>query len=237
MISAFPLGDFLAGVFGAFGALAAIVERYRSGKGQVVDVSLFEPFLRIIESAVLRYDLKGELKPRMGNQMEEDVPRNIYETSDARHYAVSVGPQQAFEGFADAMQMPELKSDTRFSSLRHRVENRDAIDGIISTWSKGMTLENALAVLTKHGVVVGPVNSLEEVVTDPHVIARRVIERVLDPDFEKLRMVQPVPRLSDTPGAVRWTGKAAGAANDFIYSTLLNFDKEKLDRLEQQNII
>src|SRR5690606_17657587 len=82
MVSAFPLGDYLAGVFGAFGALAALHHREKTGRGQIIDVALYEPILRIIESVVVRYDQTGRGKPLLGNQMEEDVPRNVYATAD-----------------------------------------------------------------------------------------------------------------------------------------------------------
>ena len=130
MVSAFPLGDYLAGVFGAFGAMVALRERERSGRGQVVDVSLYEPFLRIIESVVVRYDQTGRLKPRLGNQMEEDVPRNVYATADGGFVTISCGSERIFKNLLKAMGRADLSADPRFASMSMRVENRSAIDGI-----------------------------------------------------------------------------------------------------------
>jgi succinyl-CoA--D-citramalate CoA-transferase len=136
MVSAFPLGDYMAGIFGAFGALAALRARDRepagAGRGQVVDVSLYEPILRILESMVLRFDQTGQRKPRLGNQMEEDVPRNIYPTADGGHIAISCGSQRIFDHLMDAIERPELKTDPRFGSMLARVVHRDAIDDAVA---------------------------------------------------------------------------------------------------------
>ena len=128
MVSAFPLGDYLAGIFGAFGAMVALHRRERTGRGQVVDVSLYEPLLRIIESVVVRYDQTGKFKPRLGNQMEEDVPRNIYPTRDGGHVAISCGSQRIFENLLDAIGRADLKRDARFVTMADRVTHRDAIE-------------------------------------------------------------------------------------------------------------
>ncbi|MGB3389713.1 MAG: CoA transferase, partial [Pseudaminobacter sp.] len=117
MVSAFPMGDYMAGIFGAFGALAALHNRGRCGLGQVVDVALYEPLLRIIEAVVVRYDQTGQKKPLLGNQMEEDVPRNIYATADGGSIAISCGSQRIYEGLADAMERPDLKDDPRFATM------------------------------------------------------------------------------------------------------------------------
>ncbi len=120
MVSAFPLGDYLAGIFGAFGAMIALHERERSGRGQVVDVSLYEPLLRIIESVVVRFDQTGRLKPRLGNQMEEDVPRNVYATADGGHVAISCGSERIFENLLRAMGRMDLRADARFAGMAQR---------------------------------------------------------------------------------------------------------------------
>src|SRR5699024_5551108 len=138
-ISAFPMGDYLAGVFGAFGAMAALHYRSRTGEGQVVDVSLFEPLFRLMESVVLRYDQTGQKKPLLGNQMEEDVPRNVYRTADEGFVAISCGSQRIFENLTCAMQRSDLATDPRFCTMTRRVENREAIDLEVAHWIKSHT--------------------------------------------------------------------------------------------------
>jgi len=237
MVSAFPLGDYLAGTFGAYGAMAALRARDATGQGQVVDVSLFEPFLRILESVVVRYDQTGQTKPRLGNQMEEDVPRNIYPTADGGFIAISCGSQRIFENLMDAIERPELKSDPRFASMALRVVNRAAIDGAVKDWMARQGTDAALKRLIAHQVVAGTVNDIESVLADIHVAARDAIVAVADPVLGSMRMPAPVPKLSATPGKVRWSGRESGADNDYVFSDLLGLDKTALDALHRRNLI
>jgi succinyl-CoA--D-citramalate CoA-transferase len=237
MVSAFPLGDYLAGTFGAFGAMAALRARDSSGHGQVVDVSLYEPFLRILESVVVRYDQTGQKKPRLGNQMEEDVPRNIYPTADGGYIAISCGSQRIFEDLMDAIERPELKKDPRFASMALRVANRDAVDSAVKEWAARQPTATALQELVAHHVVAGKVNDIESVLADAHIIAREAVVAVNDPTLGSMRMPAPVPKLSATPGAVRWTGREPGADNRYVFSDLLGLDEASIEALQRQNII
>lgn len=237
MVSAFPLGDYLAGTFGAYGAMVALHERQRSGKGQVVDVSLYEPLLRIIESLVVRYDQTGAGKARLGNQMEEDVPRNIYATSDGGHIAISCGSERIFENLLTAMGRMDLRADERFASMAARVAHRDAIDAVVAEWMRGNTTAEALAKLDTAGVVAGKINDIADVLDDPHIKARAAIVTMMDKELGEMRMPAPVPHLSQTPGEVRWTGGKIGRDNDGVFSGLLNMAPELIQRLKDGKVI
>ncbi len=237
MVSAFPLGDYLAGIFGAFGAMVAVHESRKSGRGQVVDVTLYEPFLRIIESVVVRYDQTGKLKPRLGNQMEEDVPRNVYATADGGFITISCGSERIFENLLKAMGRLDLKGDPRFTGMTARVRNRDAIDDIVAAWMQSQKAEDALAVLEKCEVVAGRVNDISDLLGDPHVAARGAITTLLDGALGPVRMPAPVPRLSETPGRIRWTGGETGAHNKDIFEGLLGMTIERVEALKRQGII
>ena len=237
MVSAFPLGDYLAGVFGAFGAMVAVHESRRSGQGQVVDVTLYEPFLRIIELVVMRYDQTGKLKPRLGNQMEEDVPRNVYATADGGFITISCGSERIFENLLKAMGRLDLIGDPRFTGMSARVQNRDAIDDIVAAWMKGQRAEDALALLEKFDVVAGRVNDISDVLGDPHVAAREAIATLLDGTLGSVRMPAPVPRLSETPGRIRWSGGEMGAHNKDVFEGLLGMTSGRVETLKRQGII
>ena len=237
MVSAFPLGDYLAGIFGAFGAMVALHERDRSGRGQVVDVSLYEPLLRIIESVVVRFDQTGRLKPRLGNQMEEDVPRNVYATADGGHIAISCGSERIFENLLRAMERTDLLSDARFAGMAARVANRGAIDDVVSAWMRQQTMATALAVLERNEVVAGRINDMAEVLEDPHIAARAAITTLLDAELGALRMPAPVPQLSATPGEIRWAGGRMGEHNAEIYEGFLGLDAARIAALRQQEVI
>lgn len=237
VVSAFPLGDYLAGIFGAFGALVALHERARSGRGQVVDVSLYEPFLRIIESVVVRFDQTGRLKPRLGNQMEEDVPRNVYCTADDGYIAISCGSERIFENLLTAIDRMDLRGDPRFASMAARVENRDAIDEVVAKWMQTQTTADALDALERNEVVAGRINDMADVFSDAHVAAREAITTLLDRDLGPVRMPAPVPKLSATPGQVRWAGAHMGAHNADVYEHLLGMDAARLAALRQREVI
>jgi crotonobetainyl-CoA:carnitine CoA-transferase CaiB-like acyl-CoA transferase len=237
MVSAFPLGDYLAGIFGAFGAMVALHHRQRTGRGQVVDVSLYEPLLRIIESVVVRYDQTGQSKPRLGNQMEEDVPRNVYATRDGGHIAVSCGSQRIFDNLLRAVGRQDLKSDPRFLTMSDRVANRDAIDGIVAEWMARQTTDGAIDLLERHQVVAGRIQSIAQVLEDPHVIAREAIATLFDDELGPMRMPAPVPRLSETPGALRWTGARAGAHNEDVLVGLLGMSAGNVSRLREEGVV
>jgi crotonobetainyl-CoA:carnitine CoA-transferase CaiB-like acyl-CoA transferase len=237
MVSAFPLGDYLAGVFGAFGAMVALHERERSGCGQVVDVSLYEPLLRIIESVVVRFDQTGLRKPRLGNQMEEDVPRNVYATADGGYIAISCGSERIFENLLMAMDRMDLRADPRFTSMAARVENRGAIDDVVAAWMRQQTTADALLQLDRHQVVAGRINDIADVLQDPHIAAREAIVTLLDGELGPVRMPAPVPKLSATPGSIRWAGARMGAHNDEIFGSLLGLDGGRMAALRQLGVI
>jgi len=237
MVSPYPLGDYLAGTFAALGSMMSLNHVKSTGRGQVVDVSLFEPFFRTLENMVLLYDQLGEKKPRLGNQMQEDVPRNLYRTADDGWIAISSGSQAVFGLLADAMERPDLKSDPRFTSAEKRAEHRDVIDAIVAGWMLSLPTKTAQTRLEAAKMVSGSVLDVEAIFNDPHYAAREAIATVTDPDLGELRMPAPIPKLSATPGRIKWSGRQPGADNDFVYKELLGMDDDKLARLRSANII
>lgn len=236
-VSAFPMGDYLAGVFGAFGVLAALHHRDRSGAGQIVDVALYEPLLRIIESVVVRFDQTGLKKPLLGNQMEEDVPRNVYATADGGAIAISCGSQRIFEGLMDAMERPDLKSDPRYATMTDRVHHRDLIDAEVAAWLRTQPTAIALEKLLNNKVVAGKVNDIADVLADQHIAARDAIVSVVDSVLGPMRMPAPVPKLSATPGRVKFTGGELGSANAEVFQNWCALGDADLLQLKKMKIV
>ena len=237
MVSPYPLGDYLAGTFGALGAMIALNHRRRTGRGQVVDVSLFEPIFRTLEAMVVRFDQLGEKKPRLGNQMEEDVPRNLYATADGGAIAISSGSQAIFENLLDAMGRADLKGDTRFESAEQRVRHRDVIDAVVADWMRSLPTSDAMQRLEENRMVAGPVWEVDRIVEDPHYAARGAIAAMPDEDLGSLRVPAPVPKLSRTPGRVRWGGGDLGADNDYVFRELLRMEASAIEELRAQGVI
>ena len=237
MVSPYPLGDYLAGTFGALGAMIALNHRRRTGRGQVVDVSLFEPIFRTLEAMVVRFDQLGEKKPRLGNQMEEDVPRNLYATADGGAIAISSGSQAIFENLLDAMGRADLKGDTRFESAEQRVRHRDVIDAVVADWMRSLPTSDAMQRLEENRMVAGPVWEVDRIVEDPHYAARGAIAAMPDEDLGSLRVPAPVPKLSRTPGRVRWGGGDLGADNDYVFRELLRMEASAIEELRVKGVI
>jgi len=237
MVSSFPMADYLAGIFSAFGALAALEERRRSGRGQVVDTALYEPLLRIIETAVLRWDQTGEMKQRVGNQMQEDVPRNVYATRDGGHVALSIGSDRLFQALLDGMQRPDLKDDERFTTMANRIRHRDIIDAEVAKWFGENETETVLETMGRHRVIVGKVHDMADVFDDTHICAREMIAEIAEPLLGTLKMPAPVPKLSRTPGKIRWAGKPMGSDNDHVYRHLLGIPEDRIRALGSDGII
>lgn len=236
-VSAFPMGDYLAGIFGAFGALAALHHREKSGQGQIVDVALYEPLLRIIESVIVRYDQTGQKKPLLGNQMEEDVPRNVYATADNGAIAISCGSQRIYEGLVDAMNRPDLKTDPRFGTMALRVANRDIIDAEVANWIATQRSDEVLELLLANHVVAGRINDIDDVLGDAHVAAREAVKTIIDDQLGPMRMPAPTPKLSDTPGQIKWSGREPGDANDEIFVEWLGVAADEMKNLRANGII
>lgn len=237
MVSPFPMADYLAGTFGAFGALAAIHERRASGRGQVVDATLFEPLLRIIDTAIVQYDQLGASKPRLGNQMQEDVPRNVYATADGGFVALSIGSDQLFRNLLDAIGHSDLKDDPRFINMQARADNRDETDLLVADWMAANSTQVILETMERHRVVVGKVFDMADVFGDAHVAARDALTTVNDPELGDMRLAAPVPKLSRTPGNIRWTGKATGADNQLVFGEYLNMTPQRVEELAADGII
>lgn len=219
-LSAFPLVDVVAGHSAVQGSLMAVYERQRSGRGQVVDVSLYESLFRLADAQVIGYDQAGIIKQRNGNRMDEDSPRNTYQTSDDKWIAISAGSQRTFSRLATAIGQPELTDDPRFDTNRNRVANAEELDQIMADWFAARTSSDAMEIMVDSDVVAGLVYTIEDIFADPHYKARENIIDVDDPQLGTVRMQNVSPRLDRTPGRVRWTGGQMGDDNDEILAEL-----------------
>lgn len=236
-LSAFPLADTVAATFGALGALAAVFHRYSTGKGQVVDVSLFEPLFRLVESQVIAYDQLGIIKKRRGNRLEENAPRNAYETRDGEYVAVSVLSPRSWERFTRAIGREELIDDSRFIDNVRRCENAEALDEIIARWHKERNLSDVLHIFEENDVVAGPVYDIARIFSDEQYRAREAIIEVQDPRLGVIRMQNVAPRLTLTPGGVRHPGLELGFHNNDVYIDELGMTPARFAELSASGII
>jgi len=234
----FPLADSTASTFAAMAAMFAIYNRdHGDGKGQVIDVSLYEPLFRLVESQVIGFDQLGIVKQRQGNRLAEDSPRNTYQTRDGRWIGISASSQRTYERLAEALGMPELITDPRFVDNTSRCENDVALDEIIAAWFSQRDCDELMALFEHADVVAGPVLDIRDIVADPQYVARQNIISVPDDDFGSVRMQGVVPRFVGTPGEVRHSGRSLGADNEAIYKGMLKLSDEEFVRLTKEGII
>jgi succinyl-CoA--D-citramalate CoA-transferase len=238
-LSAFPLVDCLAGLTASMATLAAVHERdvKGSGKGQMVDVTLFESLFRLVETQVIAFDQLGIVKERAGNRLPEDSPRNAYETSDGGYVAVSAGSQRTFSRLVAAMGRAELADDPRYGSAQSRAEYADELDAQVAAWFAEQTLADAMAKLEAGDVIAGPIYDIQDIMKDPHFKAREDIIEVEDPDLGVIRMPGVMPKFSRTPGAVRHAGGKPGADNDWFYLETLGLTPEEFATLKEERVV
>ena len=232
-LPAFGLADGIAGITGAYAALAAL--RWRDGagegRGQVVDMSLYEPLFSILGPQIIEYDQLGILQRRQGNRSPRTAPRNTFETSDGRWVALSAGTQQVADRIFAAVGRPELADDPRFDSPRARRENSDAINDILLDEIRSRSLAELMEAFEQAGAPMAPVLEADQIVEDPHYTERGSIIAVDDPNLGQVRMPAPLPRMSASPPAVRWTGhKEMNADSDYVYEQLLGLTEAEARR-------
>lgn len=234
----FPLADSVAATFSAMSAMFAIYHRdNHGGAGQEIDVSLYEPLFRLVESQVIGFDQLGIVKQRQGNRLAEDSPRNTYLTRDGRWIGISASSQRTFERLAEAMGMPELVTDPRFVDNKSRCDNDVALDEIIAGWFSRHDSAEMLALFDAAEVVAGPVLDISDIFKDPHYASRGNIVSAPDDDFGAVRMQGVVPRFGSTPGEVRHSGRALGADNDEVYADVLGVSRAELQALKNDGVI
>jgi formyl-CoA transferase len=236
---ALSIGDSLAGMFAAQGALAALYRRTVTGDGQVVDAALTESCLAVQESTIPDYDVGGVVRGPSGTRLEGIAPSNIYRSADGSWVVIAANQDTVFRRLCQAMGRPELATDDRFATHVARGRNQDELDKIIGDWAADRLPADIIETLGAVGVISGPINTVAEVVNDPQLRARGMIVEHWDERVGR-SILGPgiVPVLSGTPGSVRTAGPARpGQHNDEIYTGLLGKNAEELDRLRTAGVV
>ena len=216
-----PLGDGIAGITGAYAIMVGLYGRTNNGgRGQVIDLSLYEPLFRLLEPALIDYDQMGIASGRIGNRSSHVAPRNTYRCSDGQWVSLSGSTQTMWERLCSALGRPELADDKRFSSNELRVENVVALDAEIAAWMGIHVREDVIRLMNEAQVAVGPIFDIPTIFKDPHFAAREDLIEVPDPDFGSMRLANVVPRFSDTPGRILTTGPALGAHTNEVLGEL-----------------
>jgi formyl-CoA transferase len=234
------LGDSLAGMFAAQGILAALYWRdaLGGGKGQIVDVSLMEGCFALLESTVPEYDRLGVVRGPSGTALKGVAPSNIFESSDAKWMVIAANADKVFRRLCAAMEQPELADDPRFATHRARGDNQEELEGIVADWASRHTAAEIDRVLNDAGVICGPIYTIADIFEDEHYHAREMLVTHEDPEFGEYVGPGIVPRFSETPGRVRWSGTwEEGSHNRDVYGGLLGLSDDELAALKEQGVL
>jgi crotonobetainyl-CoA:carnitine CoA-transferase CaiB-like acyl-CoA transferase len=215
------IGDSLASLHGVIGALMSLLRvKTGQGRGQVVDVSLYESVFNLMESLVPEYDLMGHVRTRTGGALPGISPSNTYPTSDGRHIVIAGNSDAIFKRLMHIVGRPDLADDPALASNDGRVRSNGLLDAAIAAWTATKTMDEILALLDEADVPAGRIYSVADIVDDPHYVAREMILSTELPGDVTVKMPGIAPKLSDTPGVVRWAGPTLGQHTDEVLAGL-----------------
>ncbi|MBW2427155.1 MAG: CoA transferase [Deltaproteobacteria bacterium] len=237
LLPSIPLGDMLSGFSGMIGALVACYARDRveggSGRGQHVDVSLYEPILQLLALPLAIHDGKGPPPKRSGSRVEGGVPRNLYRCRDGHWIALSGTTDAQVARVLETIGRSSEEDRARYGTSPARLRVADELDGLVAAWIAEHDRETTLRAFHEARIPVAPVNDLAAILDDPHVRARASIDSLADPELGRVSLVVPTPRLSETPGAHRNTGPPLGAHNAEVFREWLGIDEGEIEALER----
>ncbi|MCC7089194.1 MAG: CoA transferase [Chloroflexi bacterium] len=231
------VADYGAGIFAAFGALAALRARELSGRGQDVDMALYEAVWRMSGTHAANYGLSGKDRERSGNYFPGVVPAEQFETSDGQFLVVNATTQRSFEKLCQAIGQPELVQDPRFTPRKHLLENHAAIHAIVGEWVASRALAECQELLDRFGVPATKVYNTSDIVGDPHFAARQQVISVESTDHGQLLQPGVVPILTETPGQVRGRAPLLGEHNEEVYLGLLGLAEDEYGRLRAAGVL
>jgi crotonobetainyl-CoA:carnitine CoA-transferase CaiB-like acyl-CoA transferase len=209
------LGDSLTGLTGALGALAALLERQTSGRGQVVDAAIYESVLALTEGLVPEWSVAGLVRERTGATLRGIAPSNVYPAADGE-VLVAANQDSVFRRLCEVMGRPELADDPRYAGHKARGDRQDELDALVGAWTQTRPAQQLLDALHAGGVPAGLVYTPADMAADPHFQARGALAEVDDPELGTLLMPAVAPRLSRTPGGIRWPGPRLGEHTDEV---------------------
>ena len=231
------LADMVAGLTG-FGAIlmAVIASKKNQIRGQVIDLSLFEPLFSILGPWAASYKISGKIPPRIGNRSNVAAPRGIYKTKDNKFVSLSASMQSMWEKLAITIGAQELINDPKFLTNSDRLSNQDDLDDVISNFIKKFDRDPLLKLFSEEGITVGPVLDISEIIEHPYVLDRKILIEHHNNNYGNILMHQAFPRLSKTPGKVKSSAPSIGENTNEILKEI-GLTKSQIEKLRENKII
>jgi crotonobetainyl-CoA:carnitine CoA-transferase CaiB-like acyl-CoA transferase len=237
-LPSFGLADSIAGMAGASAVMMALYHRDAGhGTGQHIDLDILEPIMTAVGPHVLYHDQLGIDQHRTGNRSVNNAPRNTYRTADGRWVAISTSADRIAERVLRLVDRPDIVVEPWFASGRQRAEHADELDAVVGAWIGDHTRDEVVAAFEEAGAAVAPIYSAGELIEDPQVTALDMVTTVEDPDLGPMRMQNVLFRMSETPGRIRFTGRALGADTDAILGGELGVGAERLTELRERGVV
>ena len=230
------LADYLSGIWGALGVALALRVAERTGRGQDVDIGLYEAVFRLLDETAPAYARTGFVRERMGADVPTVVPHGHWQTKEGRWVAIACTSDKIFARLAEAMGRPEMAAGG-MATTAGRIARREEVNGLVADWAAGLTMAELGAACDAADVPWGPINSIADIFEDPQFAARGNLLRVLDERAGELVLPAPVPRLTETPAALRHAGRAKGADTDAVLAEWLGLAAAEIEGLRRDGAV
>jgi crotonobetainyl-CoA:carnitine CoA-transferase CaiB-like acyl-CoA transferase len=230
------VGDTLASLHGVIGALLALHHVQKGNKGQVVDVALYESVFNVTESLLPEYDAQGVVRERSGSTLPGIAPSNLYPCSDGSYVLIAGNADALYRRLMSAIDREDLRDDPALAKNDGRAAQMERIDDAIAAWTSRRTQQQVLDEMEKAEVPAGRIYSAADIAADPHYAARGMLQEIVAGDGEPLRVPGVVPKLSDTPGAIRSPAPRLGEHTDEVLRGL-GLGQAEIAKLREGKII
>lgn len=232
-----PMADHVTGVYGAFSLMLALYHKQQTGRGQLIDLSLAESLIRVLDGFYVGYKETGYVPERSGTANPVIAPHDTYQFADGVWVQVPCSTQSMFERLCALLEASHLVADPRFQTNAERVANRAALDAELVPRLAAMPSARFLSLAVDAGIAAAQVNSVADLINDEHAVARGIFHEVYDANLDRDVLMQgPVPRLSVTPGAVRWPGHELGQDTESILQGI-GYSPDRIKELRDHGVI
>ena len=233
----FGLADGITGLATAATISFALQARQRTGTGQVIDMAIIEPILTILGPQPSWFDQLGVVQERRGNRSVNNAPRNVYRTKDDRWVAISTSAQNIAERVMRLVGHPEIIEEAWFASGAERAKHADELDAMVGGWIAERSFDEVISAFEKAEAAVAPIYDIRHIMEDPQFRALDSVTTIDDPELGALKMQNVLCRLSETPGSIKWAGRAIGADNEAVYGEWLGLSRERVAELKAEGVI
>lgn len=231
------IGDSLTAMHAVMGITMALHARQRTGRGQMIDAALYESVLGVMENLVTEYDLTGYVRERSGSVLPGIAPSNAYPCAGGDFILIGGNGDTVFARLCEAMGRAELAADPRFVDHASRGVNQTELDDLIAAWTRTFELPVLLDLLEAKGVPCGRIFRAPDMLEDPQYVSRETIVETEHPVFGKIKMQNAFPKLSETPGRVRWPGPALGEHTEEVLRAVAAYDADRIAALRAAKVI